>query len=223
VSSRARRLWTVGGAATFVIAFHAIYIAFISPVYAYEGSVYLPADAWAVPVALGFALLPSLWLPTTFTAPSQVALWLLYLIGYIPASLVPYYILGHPTPSLMPFSATLCGSMAMLAAMGAIPRTHWVPPFRVSARTYGLLVLGACGLALAYVAVTIGITFQLPSLEDVYDTRAVFVDEIAAFGPLLSYVVVWSVNAAAPIAIAVGIRRRSYWLAGAGIAVQLLI
>ncbi len=223
MSERAQRIWLIVGVTAHTLAFHVVYVTFIAPRFGYNGSVFEPVGDWTVPMVLVLAILPSAWLPTRIHRPSQVAVWLLFLLGYVPASMIPYYVLGESPDTLFPLSMALIGSMAILALGDRIPRTYWIPPIRLTPRAYALSAAVACAMGVAYVAATIGITLDLPELLEVYDTRATYGDAVDARGRLLAYAVVWSVNVAAPISIAIGLRQRRYWLAIVGVAVQMLM
>lgn len=218
-----RRAWAVLGSATFTVVFHVVYVTVIAPAFAYDGSFYAPVSEFAVWIAGAAAIIPSLWLPERMTRPSQVALWLIYLVGYIPASLVMYYVQGRGLAELWPFTFVLLVSMAILGAMDHLPRTYWVVPIRSTSGSFSLFLMIAAIGALGYIAVTVGINFQLPNILEIADTRASFGDAVQASGTALAYIVVWSANVIAPLLIAMGLRRGRLWLAAVGVVLELVI
>lgn len=217
------RAGAVLGTATYTVVFHGVYALVIAPTFSYDGSFYAPVSTLAVVVAGAAAILPSIWLPSRLTRPSQVALWLIYLIGYIPASLVMYYVLEADLPELAPFTLVLVAGMAILGVMDRVPRTFWVVPIRSSVAGFSRLLAFTAVATIGYIAVTVGINFQLPDVLDVYDTRATFGDAVGASGTILAYIVVWSVNVVGPLLIAIGLRRRLPLLVGLGIILELVI
>ena len=217
------RAWAVLGSATYTVVFHAVYALVIAPTFAYDGSFFAPVSALALVIAGAAAVLPSAWLPSRLTRPSQIALWLIYLIGYIPSSLVMYYVLEADLPELAPFTLVLLAGMAILGAMDRVTRTYWIVPVHTSVAGFSRFLAIAAIATIGYIAVTVGINFQLPDVLDVYDTRATFGDAVGASGTILAYIVVWSVNVVGPLLIAIGLRRRRLLLVGLGIVLELVI
>lgn len=217
------RGWAVLASTTYTVVFHVVYANVIAPSFAYDGSFFAPVSAAAVWVAGLAAILPSLWLPARLTRPSQIALWLIYLVGYIPASLVMYYVLDRDLPELGPFTLILLAGMAILCAMDRLPRTLWVVPVRSSIGGFSRFLALAAIATIGYIAVTVGISFQLPDVLEVYDTRASFGDAVGASGTVLAYIVVWSVNVVGPLLIAIGLRRRQLALVALGAILELVI
>ena len=217
------RAWAFLGSTAYTIVFHVTYVTIIAPVFSYDGSVYAPRDEFAVWAAGGAAILPSLWLPSRLRRPSQVALWLMYLVGYIPASLVMYYVLQLDASELFPFTLVLLASMGILGLMDRIPRADWVVPFAGTMSSFSRVLAITALLTIGYIAVTVGINFQLPDLLDVYDTRASFGEAVDSSGTVLAYVVVWSVNVVAPLLIAIGLRRRRIHLMLLGVVLELVV
>jgi len=211
------------GSATYTVVFHVTYTTVIAPEFAYDGSFYAPVSVFGVWVAGAAAILPSLWLPERLNRPSQVALWLIYLVGFIPASLVMYYVQGRDLAELWPFSFVLVVSMALLGAMDHLPRTYWVVPLRSTFGSFSMFLTIAALGAVGYVAATVGINFRPPDLLEIADTRAGFADAVQAYGTVLAYVVVWSANVVAPLLIAIGLRRGRLPLAAIGVTLELVI
>ena len=220
---KSHRALAVLGSAAYTVVFHATYTTVIAPAFAYDGSFYAPVSAFVVWVAVAAAILPSLWLPDRLKRPSQVALWLIYLVGYIPASLVMYYVQGRDLTELWPFTFILVASMAILGAMDHLPRTYWVVPVRTTYRSFSRFLMVAALCALGYIAVTTGINLQLPDILLIADTRETFTEAVQASGTALAYIVVWSANVVAPLLIAIGLRRGQLWLAGLGVGLELVI
>ena len=217
------RAWAVCGVTAYVLAFHLVYVGIMAQLFAYSGLIYDPVDELHVVLAGVIAVVPSLWLPLRISRPSQVCLWLIYMIGYVPPQLVAYYALHRGLGDLWPFTAVLLGGMSLLIGMDRIPRTYWVVPLSIDLRTYSRMLLLTAAAAAAYVALTVGINLQLPSLSDIYDTRAAYGEELAASGGLVAYAVVWSANVIGPLLIALGLRQRRFALLVVGILLELMI
>lgn len=207
----------------YTILFHIVYVAVISPAFAYNGSVYAPSNELSVLIGGLGAVLPSLWLSTHLRRPSDVVLWIMYLIGYVPASLLLYYLELRDVSELVPFTIVLTISMAILAAMGHIHRPGWVVPLRLTPSGYSTGLLLVAIAVMGYMAVTTGLSLNLPGLLDVYDTRDSFGDTVGTAGTSIAYVVVWTANVIAPLLIAIGLRRRAPLLAVLGILLELMV
>jgi hypothetical protein len=217
------RRWAILGSIAYATVFHVVYATVIAPSFAYSGSIYAPVSDVAVGVAGIAAILPSLWLPSRLTRPSQVSLWLMYLVGYIPASLVIYYVLERDIGDLWPFTLVLLTSMAILGFMDRLPRTYWVVPVGSSVRSFSRYLAIAALATIGYIAGTVGINLQLPDLVAVGEIRASFGEAVGNAGPVLAYVVVWSANVVGPLLIAIGLRSRRLPLVALGVLLELVI
>ena len=117
------RLLVVVGAAVYMAAFHWVYVEWVVPVYGYSGLINRGADPASLAAVTFAAALPAVWLPIRLARPSEVVLWFLYLFGYIPASIIPIYILGPDLSAVLPFGVLLLIGFAALGLMQRIPRT----------------------------------------------------------------------------------------------------
>jgi hypothetical protein len=223
VNVRPARLWALLGSGTYTVVFHVVYVTVIAPNFAYDGSFYAPVSDLAVWVAGAAAVLPSLWLPSRVTRPSQVTLWVVYLVAYVPASLLIYYVLERDLADLWAFTLALLTAMAILGVMDRLPRTYWVVPFSITFASYTRLLAVAAFATVGYIAFTVGINFRLPNLLEVGDTRASFGAAVEASGTVLAYVVVWSVNVVGPLLVAIGLRQRRPTLVALGVGLELVI
>lgn len=220
--SDGRRIGFVASIA-YTILFHVVYVNVISPVFEYDGSIYAPTDELSVLIGGFAAVLPSLWLSTHLRRPSDVVLWIVYLIGYVPASLLLYYLEPRPVEELLQFTVVMAGSMAILSAMSHIHRPHWVVPIRFTARGFSTSLVLVALVVIGYMSITTGLSLNLPGLLDVYDTRDAFGATVGDTGTGIAYVVVWAANVIAPLLMAIGLRRRGPILVGLGILLELMI
>ena len=217
------RAWALLGAATYTVVFHGAYVMVIAPTFAYDGSFYAPVSPMELWVAGAAATLPSLWLPSHIARPSQVALWLMYLVGYVPGSLVMYYVQQRDLSELWPFTVALLAGMTILGVMDRLPRASWVVPYKSTISSFSSFVVITALLTIGYIALTVGISFDLPDVSAVYDTRASFGDAVSDTGALLVYVVAWSANVVGPLLIALSLRRRRPALLVLGVFLELVI
>lgn len=219
VVAGAARAATITAALVYVGVLMWVYTTQIAPVYAYYGLIDADPSPMSTVIVTALAALPAAWLPISARRPSFIVLWLLYLVGYVPATVVPLYIEGD-LATVLPFELAMVGSMAILALIVRLPPVPIsVPHLSLTTFTRLMVVLGL--LSLVYIAATFGVQ-PPPSLSSVYTRRAEFDTALggAAGG---AYIVPWSANAINPILMSMGMVRRRAELLVLGVAGQLLI
>jgi hypothetical protein len=213
------RAATIAAALVYVGILMWVYTTQIAPVYAYYGLIDADPDPMPTVIVTAVAALPAAWLPISARRPSFIVLWLLYLVGYVPAIVVPLFIEGD-LATVLRFDLALVGSMAILSLIVRLPAVSiGVPHLSLTAFTRLMLVLGL--LSLAYIAATFGIQ-PPPSLSSVYTRRAEF-DTAVGGAAAGGYVIPWAANAINPILMALGMVRKRAAPLVLGIAGQLLI
>jgi len=191
----------------------------IVPVYAYQGLVDASPAVSALAIAGVLALAPAAWLPVAARRPSTLLLWIVYLVGYVPAIVVPVFMVGR-IEAVLPFDVALLASMAIVGALVRLPPAPvTIAPLSLS--TFTRVLVGLAVLCLIYVAATFGIHAP-PSLADIYSTRAQFSAEVPA-SLAGGYIVPWASNALHPMLLALGIARRRLPLVLLALAGQGLI
>jgi hypothetical protein len=209
------------GLAVYVLSIHWVYESWIVPAYGYEGLIETGPGWPSLLFVSTIALLPSAWLPVGLKRPSELVLWVLYLLGYVPATTIPIHLLGPGLGAVLPLELTLAAAFAILAVMQRAqrPSSSWPT---LSEQTFGRL-LEAIGLAMiAFIVIVYGPPAGLPSLASVYDTRAQ--DAAIQSGNLLAgYLVPWAANVVFPLLLGLGLARRRPWPAVLGIGGLLLV
>src|SRR5262249_10660570 len=138
---------------------------------------------------------PAVWLPLTARRPSTIVLWPLYLVGYVPTTMVPLYMTGS-LHQVLPLEVGLVTSMAILGLMVRVrPPSIRLPHLSMSAFTW--LLVGSAILSCLYILAVFGI-HALPSLANVYTTRAEF-GAAQAGTAIGGYIVPWAANAINPL------------------------
>ncbi|MBN6187028.1 hypothetical protein JQN58_08530 [Aneurinibacillus sp. BA2021] len=196
-----------------------VYIDLVSPAFAYMGYVYYPASLPLLLLGFTAAALPALWMPARVERPSQVVYWILYVLVYVPASVIPFYTLTIDSGKLVTFSLALLGAFALLGASTRLPylpiRRLQLPPLLF---WIGLALVSAMFYAL--IIGTYGIRFDLSGLADVYDVREKYKE---SGGGLVSYAIAWQAGVINPLVMAYGLVMRKPGLVAAGLAGQLII
>jgi hypothetical protein len=195
------------------------YTAHFAPLYAYQGLLDARPEPGPTLVVVGLAALPAAWLPLSARRPSTIVLWSLYLVGYVPAVMVPLFLTGD-LETVMPHALALLGSLAIVSLILRIrtPRLAF-PHLSQTGFTNLLVALGV--LSTLYVVGTFGV-HSLPSFASVYDTRAAF-GAVQSDSAIAGYIVPWAANAINPLLMALGLARRRIGLLALGFAGQLLI
>src|SRR3712207_2749680 len=96
-----RRALLAVGCLLYICGLHLAYVLVLSPLYRAVNFVYDPPGPATLVIVWCFALLPCLWLPVLLRRASQVVYWLLYLMAFVPSSVVPLYSLNLPIEKLM--------------------------------------------------------------------------------------------------------------------------
>jgi hypothetical protein len=213
------RAVVVVGAIAYVGLLQVTYVDLVVPLYAYTGLTDSGAASADLLLVTALAVVPALWLPTVAEQPSDVLIWFLYLFGYVPAVVIPIYVIGPDLGRVLPLILAIAVGFAIIGLMRRLPRAalRW-PGMRQRRFENLLLILGV--ISLAYLVLFFGIPTQIPDFASVYDLRAQFA---ATPSPGAGYVVAWAGNVIYPILIAMGLSGSRRIALVLGIAGQLLI
>ena len=172
-------------------------------------------------LAIVIAALPAFWLPVAANRPSDAALWVVYLTGYVPSLIVPAYLLGSGW-SLAPLWLVVGGSFTLVTMLIGGVRIR-VPQAPVSERTYPA-ILGVLGVVLvAGVLVWFGLPSGIPDLTTVASTRDEYRETLDSAGTAAGYAVLWTAEVVAPLLVAYGIwSHRRLMVAGGGLLFLLV-
>lgn len=223
MSRIALRVIVVAAALAYVGAVHWSYVTIISPAFAYNGSVYRPAADGSLPFAFLVSILPAVWLPIAVSRPSQIALWVLYILGYVPSILLPYYVLGTGFAGVLPLTLAIASSFGLLSLVAGIRLGATYAP-AVSMRTFENFLVGLAILLGAYTILAFGINLNLPALANVYDVRQAF-DQAAINTnvPFAAYALDWSMYVVNPLLMLVGLRSKRFGIFAIGLSIELLV
>ena len=217
------RAFVIAGALAYVLAIQWSYSAIIAPAFSYNGSVYRPADDGSLIFAFVVCILPAIWLPIKVSRPSQVTLWVLFILGYVPSVLIPYFVLGSGFRGVLPLTLAILGSFVLLSVMVWIRPGVTNSPAITMAR-YENLILGLAILLGAYTILAFGINLNLPALANVYDVRQTFDQAVINTNvPFAAYALDWSMYVVNPLLMLVGLRSRRFGIFATGLAIELLV
>lgn len=166
------------------------------------------------------AVLPTLWLPIRVTRPSQVCVWFLYLLAFVPSMLLPMRSLDQPPAQILPLLLVFSLGFTVLSLPYrlALPSLKQVKVQPIA--FYGTCLAASLGLIAIIIAVN-GLRIDL-SLASAYTRRAEY-KAAAGGGSVLSYASSLLANSLVPILFAIAFERRKWWMAILGaIAVVVL-
>lgn len=205
----------------YAVTFVSILRWIISVRFAYEGYEYLPidrVDGWIW--AWSLAILPAMFLPIEVRKPSQFLVWILTLIVYIPAILVPPYALGFGF-EYAPYQAVLFVCLTILSGVGLLPAVR-LPVVQWSLRTYIIGLLAYSVVILGYIISQVGLPTSIPSFANVYAQRSAYGEAFSSPGPL-TYLIAWQTSVINPLLILIGLSKRKWTIVGIGLALNVLM
>ncbi|MEA2320930.1 MAG: hypothetical protein QOD81_780 [Solirubrobacteraceae bacterium] len=191
------------------------------PLFAYQGLIDARPDEASLLVVVVLAAVPAAWLPVSASRPSSIVLWSLYVVGFVPAIVIPIF-LARDLEAVLPLALTLLGAMAILRTISGVPSVPIMRDQHLSPVLFTRLVTTLSLATSVYVVVSFGL-HALPSLGDVYTARTAFGSAIGGGAWPAGYVVPWAGNAVNPLLMALGLSRRRADLFAVGLVGQLLI
>jgi hypothetical protein len=188
----------------------------------YMGYTYNPPSSSLVASAWLIAILPSFSMPIALRRPSLCIYWLLYLMVFVPASIIPWY-WGQADPNtLLVFSFVLLAVFSLIGIIYRMPLVRIARPKMSVFAFWSLIAL----MSIAFYTVTFasfGLQFRLVNLEDVYDVRAEFNQSCEEAGRLALYAIEWQSTVINILLIGYGLAFRKWPVLAAGLMGQLAI
>ncbi|WP_147270850.1 hypothetical protein [Haloplanus salinus] len=180
----------------------------------------MPHPAYAIFVGI-LALLPAVFLPRTYRRPSQVILWWLYPVSYVPVVTLHAFVLRERYPL---FALTVALSFYMLTLPYRLPTIN-VREHLSRSLFWRLLLLGTLGLLALLIAV---FGRSLTITGDIYAVRDTFRARLRSFGPVffrvISYGITWLENTFTPLLVAGSLAGLTVpWVAGVGLVAMLTV
>ena len=213
------RAATIAASLVFGAVLIWIYRADMVPVWAYAGMIDARPSATDVMIVTGIAALPAIWIPVPARRASTIVMWVVYLLGYLPAVVLPPF-LGAELGTVLRLDLALLASMAIVALILRVPVPRIdVRPLSATTFTRMLTVTGILGVL--YLVAGFGV-HGLPNVADVYGTRDAFKSAVGGV-PGAGYLIGWATGVIYPLLMAWGIARRSWSLVILSVVAQLLV
>lgn len=170
------------------------------------------------------AVLPALYLPIRWRAPSDFLLTLIYFLTYIPTTAT---FPGITTLDLIDIIAYVAVFNASIIILMQAPRIRGMrmPRFSLSSRRFELLLYALSAAVVLVYAFQASIRITRFDLFDLYEERLAFQRDLAGRPALVTYVQATTANALAPIMMIFGLahRRRAVVLTGAALLVYTFL
>jgi hypothetical protein len=207
--------WAVAAVAViYLFVLHSVYQHQISPAFSYLKYTYRAPDPVHYGIAILLVVMLALVLPRRITQPSHFICWTLFVVAVAPSIVVPQYTDVLTSDAALEVAIWVAISFLPVAVLGCRRAVRdSLPQFTVSPSLYWGTLAVISAFVYAYVIADVGITFDLPSLEDVYGVRGEYAAVEASSSKLLSYATPLLANVINPLFVARGlISRRWVWL-----------
>lgn len=219
----ARAPVVVAAVLAYVAVLHHAYVNDIAPYFTYLQFGYRSPDPFGYAVAIALVVAIALLLPRRVSRPSHVIVWALFLIAVLPSLVVPQYAPALSKPAALELALWVGGCFLAVVVLGTRGLLRGVVPLApLRSRTWWRLVAVLFVVLNGYVLLAIGVNFDLPSFNDVYDVRGEFREEESAL-PALGYVVPLLDKIVNPLLIVRGLLTRGWWWIGAGVLGELYL
>ena len=219
-SDLARRLILLLIAVCFIALYQWTYINFLSVRFDYYGFEYYKSSARYLPLSWVLSLLPILWMPICITRPSQLLVWMIYLIVYMPSMFIPLL-------ACLDGPGEICKLMFVLF-LGFLPislihRLPLIPVKFIRIRRdrfwwgfWLLWIMAACWVLIAFHK-----TFSLANFDDIYEVRFDAGDIMK--NSFVNYALMWLYGALDPFLMGYGLFRKKRWMFVVGLLGQILV
>jgi oligosaccharide repeat unit polymerase len=217
------RAFTVFGALAYTLSLVWSLKVMISPLWSYQGFKWAPStDNLVILAALIFAVLPSCLLRIRGQVPSDIVMWILYLLVYIPSVTLPTFAFGTRENQLLQLSSALAVSFFLVVIVANLPSKR-IRRLRFEESKYwkALAIIALAGNV--WVFIEYGAPTRLPDFREVYDVRADFVDATAGVSFIGYLTLSWMQKVVNPLLIGYGLARGKLLSVIGGILGQLFL
>ncbi|KMT60377.1 hypothetical protein [Paenilisteria newyorkensis] len=207
------------GISLYVYGLKLAYTDFISPAFSYFGFINLHPSAMEQFVSIVFVFIPILWSNTHAYRPSRIVYWILYMMVYVPAMIVPDYVRMNNFDAIIALKCVLLFCMALIYMTGNF---KLIPVYYTKVKTNVMLfVIALFSLSLWGIIIqTFGIHFNFSQVDDVYDLREAYRDQV---NRLSGYAMNWQSKIINALLLALGFVNKNKLLICIGVLGQLFI
>jgi hypothetical protein len=220
-SPASARIKIILGAVAYIVAFHWAYATILARSYDYEGFRYRD-DPAIISVTWLLALVPSFWMPSRLTRPSQLAYWFFYLVIVVPVAVVTIHSYPGDAHSGILTAVLIVSAFAVLGLSYTVPPAA-IPHHRFQPHGLWLALLLVSTLSYGLIFSVFGIRFNFGSLSDIYAIRAEYKTIVENTNVYISYAVDWQALVLNPLLIILGLLSRRKLLVALGAVGQFMI
>ncbi|MDA1529864.1 O-antigen polymerase [Bacillus cereus group sp. TH260-2LC] len=198
------------------------YIYIIHPEFNYMGLIYKEVPLYILLIATLLSLVPILFLPNSISRPSQVIVWILYLVIIIPNTYVSLYTLYLDYINILFIQGVLIVNILVLNLMCRLPRIK-LPIIKIKLSVFVFLIICVSLVNYCYLFFVFGFRFNLGVFADIsnaYDLREGFRE---AGTKLSMYLINWQSKVFNILLIAIGLVYRKKSLLVIALFGQLLL
>lgn len=164
-----------------------VYATMISPRFVSLGFVFRDPPIFLFLVSLGVAVFIGMLLPRAIARPSDLVVWMLYLICVSPATTVGLYATNVELSLVFWCSISLALSFGVCILITRISIPNIRLP-RLSPRVFWGLMIGLTVVCYLYLAFFVGFRLKFLSLADIYNVRVQFKEQLASAPALAGYI-----------------------------------
>jgi hypothetical protein len=178
-------------ALTDVAVMHYVYAAVVAPEFSYLRYEYRSPDPLYYAIAVAMVVVLALVMPRRIERPSQWITWVIFVITVVPSVIIPQIAPVLSPVDSIELAGWITGGFGLVAILGTRRGLRQFLPIRpLSQRSFWRLFLGLWAVMNAYLLLTVGVYWSLPSLDDVYGVRAAL-QTVKADNTVLEYSVSW--------------------------------
>lgn len=213
------RLLMFLGVILYTCGLKVAYVYFISPEFSYFGYINLHPSKIVQIVSIIFVLFPLLFFDTKVKTPSRVVFWIIYMMVYIPAMLVPDYVRLNVFDEIIILKVSILCALFLLYIVSELPKISIYYFKNNNVVAGGLLVLFSLSMW-GIIIQSFGIHLNFSEVDDVYDLREAYRDQVNRFS---GYAINWQSKIINALLLAVGFIKKRYWIVFIGIFGQIFI
>lgn len=208
----------------YVTVLEYTYREIVAPRFGYLG--YLNREPDKLWLTFGFvvAAMLALFLPRNITRASDIVVWVLYVVVFVPLAQIPHY--GSALEPTEVFKYSVFAALIILIMTKVTQRDVFrrlVPVLSGKGKLFWAIIIVITAATYSLSFALFGFKFEIMSVFDVASTRLEYRDEVAPSVPLLGYLVSNQGNIVNPLLISLGVSKRRWTLIAAGVFGQLLL
>jgi hypothetical protein len=215
------RIKVVLGTAAYVAVFQWAYATVLTRTYAYEGFVYRK-DPAIIATTWVLALVPSCWMPSRLSRPSQLVYWFFYLVVVIPVAVVTIHSYPGDAQSGIRVAIWIVSAFAVLGLIYSAPLAR-IPQYRLETYRWWISIFSLSAIFYGLIFSALGLHLRFAPISDIYVVRSQYERTLHNASIFVSYAVDWQAFVLNPLMIVLGLISRRKLITAIGVIGQLSI